>query len=130
MELKIGLRLTRELTVDETMTADVVGSGGVAVFATPNMILGMESVSEACVRDAVGDGNVTVGTLLDVRHLAATPVGMKVRFECELREIEGRRLVFSVFAFDEVEKIGEGTHERFIVNREKFVKRALEKKKA
>ncbi len=119
--METGIRGSSEIVVTREMLASTLGSGGVDVFATPCMIANMEHTCILSVQDVVGEGNTTVGTLLNVSHTAATPLGMKVRFESELIEIDRRRLVFSVKAYDEVEKIGEGTHERFIVNEEKFL---------
>ncbi len=125
--MKIGLKGTKEIIVEASMLASSLGSGLVDVFATPMMIAFMENVCATTVAAEIGQGNVTVGTLLHVTHTAATPLGMKVTFHCELTAIEGRKLTFNVSAFDEKEKIGEGLHERFIVNQEKFQSRALGK---
>ena len=87
----------------------------------------MENAALLSVRPYLEEGSDTVGTLLNVKHLAATPVGMTVRAEAELIEIDRRRLVFSVKAWDEVELVGEGTHERFIVDMEKFTNKCNSK---
>jgi predicted thioesterase len=87
------------------------------------MIALMENAAWKAVADSLEEGYVTVGTLVNVRHLGATPLGQKVRATAELIEIDGRRLVFKVEAHDEKQKIGEGRHERFIVNLEKFLQR-------
>ncbi len=104
-------------------TAARVGAGGVEVFGTPMMIALMEQASWQSVANDLEQGYVTVGTLVNVRHLAATPLGQRVRATAELIEIDGRRLVFKVEAYDEKQKIGEGQHERFIVNLERFMKK-------
>ena len=104
-------------------TAAAVGAGGVEVFGTPMMIALMENAAWRAVADSLEHGYVTVGMLVNVRHLGATPLGQKVRATAELVEIDGRRLVFKVEAYDEQKKIGEGQHERFIVNLERFLSR-------
>lgn len=121
MELKVGIKGKRTLTVEEKMLANTVGSGAIPVFSTPWLVALMEGAAQESVADAIGEGNVTVGTSLNISHLAATPLGMEVTAESELIEVDGRRLVFSVVAYDAVDKIGEGKHERFIVGAEKFV---------
>jgi predicted thioesterase len=109
--------------VSHDNTADAVGAGGVDVFGTPMMIALMENAAWATVAKGLEPGLVTVGTVVNVRHLGATPLGQHVRATAELIEIDGRRLVFNVEAHDERQKIGEGQHERFIVNLERFMKR-------
>ena len=128
MELQIGIKGKYSLTVEEKMLACEVGSGLIPVFSTPWMVALMEGAASQSVSNAVGEGNVTVGTSLNISHLAATPCGMDVYAESELIEIDGRRLVFKVLAYDACEKIGEGMHERFIVGAEKFVAKCNAKK--
>jgi len=123
MALETGTIGESTTTVTHENTAAQVGAGGVEVFATPMMIALMENAAWRAVANAMEEGYVTVGTLVNVRHLAATPIGQKVRATAELIEIDGRRLVFKVQAFDEQQKIGEGIHERFIVNLERFMKK-------
>jgi len=123
MALKPGLTGESTTTVVHENTAASVGAVGVEVFATPMMIALMENADWRAVADSLEDGDVTVGTVVNVRHLAATPLGQRVRATAELIEIDGRRLVFKVEAYDEKRKIGEGTHERFIVNLDRFIKR-------
>ena len=118
--LEKGLLGKQEIVVTEEQTAKVYGSGSLRVFGTPAMIALMENTALKSVAQFIGEGNGTVGTHLDVKHVAATPVGMKVTCETKLVEVEGRRLVFEVKAFDECGLIGEGTHERFVVAEEKF----------
>ncbi|WP_027717447.1 thioesterase family protein [Desulfovirgula thermocuniculi] len=122
--LKVGLRGEATAAVTEGNTALAYGSGGARVFATPAMIGLMENAALSAVDPLLEPGQMTVGIKVDVEHLAATPVGMKVTARAELVEIDGRRLVFRVEAFDEKEQIGRGTHVRFIVNTERFLSRA------
>ena len=126
--LTIGIKGTQSVTVSNDNTAAAMGSGTLAVFATPAMIALMEKTAYISVQDALDEGMGSVGTLLNVKHLAATPVGMQVTCESELVEIDNRRLVFSVKAYDEIGLIGEGTHERFIVQNEKFLAKTNAKK--
>ena len=126
--LTTEIKGTAKITVTEEVTAKVVGSGMLEVFATPSMIALIEKVAAESVASTLDEGMTTVGTKLDVEHTAATPIGMTVTAETELVEIDGRRLVFSVRAADEAGEIGHGTHERFIVNAEKFLAKTNAKK--
>ncbi len=123
MSLKLGMTGESATLVAPENTAARVGAGGVEVFGTPMMIALMEQASWQSVANDLEPGYVTVGTLVNVRHLAATPPGQRVRATAELIEIDGRRLLFKVEAYDEKQKIGEGQHERFIVNLERFMKK-------
>lgn len=123
MELKPGRKGRAETTVTPDNTAQAVGSGLVPVFATPYMIALMENAAVNAVQAQLAAGEGTVGTRLDVTHDAATPVGMNVWAEAELTAVEGRKLTFAVAAFDAREQIGGGTHERFIIQTEKFLAR-------
>ena len=123
MTLAPGLTGEATTTVTHENTAAAVGAGGVEVFGTPMMIALMENAAWRAVVDNLDEGDVTVGTVVHVRHLAATPLGQQIRATAELIEIDGRRLVFNVEAYDENRKIGEGQHERFIVNLERFIQR-------
>lgn len=116
-----------ERVVGEEDTAVSFGSGGVRVFATPMMVALMENAALYAVDPKLGEGLATVGLSLNVIHMAATPVGMKVLARAELVSIEGRKLNFRVEAFDEQEKIGEGTHERYIIELSKFLERTEKK---
>lgn len=130
MDYNLHIGMTHEKTemVTENNTAMKFGSGGVAVYATPAMIGLMEGTCLAAVDPHLPEGLATVGTSLNVKHLAATPVGMKVRAAAQLVEISGKRLVFHVEAFDEQDKIGEGTHERYIIDLQKFLQKTEQKK--
>ena len=122
-----GLLGEAALIVDETHTARHLGSGGVEVLATPVMIALMEEAARSSVDSRLDPGQVTVGVNLNVSHLAATPVGMRVTARSELMAVAGRRLTFKVEAYDEGEKIGEGTHVRAIIQRERFMARVAAK---
>ncbi|SHI96030.1 Thioesterase superfamily [Geosporobacter subterraneus DSM 17957] len=122
--LKVGMKAMVEHLVGEKDTAASFGSGMVLVYATPMMIGLMENASLKAVDPYLPEGFATVGTHLDVRHLAATPVGMQVRAEAELIEVEGKRLKFKIEAFDEKDKIGEGYHSRYIIQVDKFIQAA------
>ena len=115
-----GLRGEARLVVTEEDTAQHVRSGNVVVLATPRMIALMEKASVKAVDHLLPPGQATVGSEIRVRHLAATPQGMEVTVRSELVEVEGRRLTFKVEAFDEREKIGEGTHIRFVIDLDRF----------
>lgn len=119
--LEAGIKCVKEEVVTEELTAELVGSGGLAVYATPAMIRLMEHAAWLSVEEHMDEGFTTVGTHMDVKHLKASPLGAHIRCESELTEIDGRRLVFKVAAFDDKGLIGEGVHERFIVNTEKFL---------
>ena len=120
-ELLPGLFAEHEHTVMETDTASHWGSGGVHVFSTPALVGLMESVAVIALRGILPPGQTTVGGRIDVRHLAATPVGMKVRARAELTAVEGRKLTFKIQAWDEVELIGEAEHHRFVIDEARFL---------
>ena len=125
--LEAGIKGTQEVKVTEENTAL---SGTLKVFATPSMIALMEKTAWQSVAPHLEEGSGTVGTQLNVSHLSATPLGMTVRCESELTEVDGRKLVFKVAAYDNAGLIGEGTHERFIVKNEKFQAKADSKANA
>ena len=116
---------TNELTVlvDESMTADRFGNTGVKVLATPMLVSYFELAAHRLAMRALGPGQGTVGFRVDIRHLAPTPVGMRVTFRATLAERDGRRLIFRVEADDERQRVGEGIHERFVVDMERFLAR-------
>ena len=122
-----GLTGEYQVHVVAENTAKHLGSGSVMVFATPELVRAMERASVRAVDPLLPEGYRTVGTHVDVRHLAATPLGMTVSARAELVEVNGRKLTFHVEAFDEVEKVGEGIHERVIVDLAKFGERASTK---
>lgn len=114
-------------TVTEKNTAKAYGSGSIEVYATPAMIGLMEGASLATVDSILPEGLSTVGTKVEIKHLAATPLGLKVTAHAELVEIDGKRLLFKVEASDEKGKIGEGIHERFIIDVDKFLQKTKNK---
>lgn len=125
MELgfKEGLDLIKELVVTQKQTASEYGSGSLDVFATPAMISLMEGVSKDIVESYLSKEYTTVGIAVDVKHIKATPVGMKVKCKSTLVKIEGKKLFFDVEAWDERGKIGQGCHIRYIVNSMEFMKK-------
>lgn len=122
-----SLKATVYETVTENNTAKNVGSGSLSVYATPAMLALIERAACEAIKGVLNEGETSVGTLLNVKHLSATPVGMQVSATAELVEREGRRLVFKVAANDECGLIGEGMHERFIVYSEKFTEKTYSK---
>ena len=125
--LEAGIKNKKDMIVTEENTAKAVGSGGLEVFATPALIALAEKTAYESVVPYLEEGQGTVGTNIDIKHIAATPVGMRVVCETELIEYDAsnpRRLLFSVNVYDEVEKIAEGTHERFVINNDKFMGKA------
>jgi predicted thioesterase len=123
MAVAVGMRGEATLVVGEEHTAAAFGAGGVRVFGTPMLIGLMENAAWRLVQPEMNAGETTVGTLVNIRHLAATPIGAAVTATAELVEIDGRRLVFRVSARDERQLIGEGTHERARVLLERFLAR-------
>lgn len=122
--LEKGMTGSLECIVTEEKTAKRMGSGELDVYATPAMIALMEETAYKSVSAELEEGMGSVGTLMNVKHVAASPVGMKITCKSELIEVDGRKLVFRVEAFDEEGLIGEGVHERFIIQNEKFQKKA------
>jgi fluoroacetyl-CoA thioesterase len=129
MEITPGLVGEVEIVVQPPDTADALGNRGVHVLATPRLVGLLEEAAIAAVQSRLPAGAGTVGTRIDVKHLAATPVGMRVRARAVVREVDGRRYVYDVEAHDEREKVAEGTHERFQINQARFLERVAEKAK-
>lgn len=124
-----GLVGEAKIVVSQDLTAEASNVEGMApVLATPRLISFLERTAHLAVLPHLAEGQSTVGILVNVRHLAATPVGMQVRFRAELVEVDRRRLRFKVEAWDEVEKIAEGEHERFIIDWQRFLD-GIEKKR-
>ena len=126
--LNIGDTYSSELIVEEKHTASAFGSGSIFVFSTPMMIGLMENAALKCAQKNLESGYSTVGMSVDIVHIAATPMGQKVKATAELIGIEGKKLIFKIEAYDEIEKIGEGKHERYIINVEKFMSKVEEKR--
>lgn len=126
-DLKTDMDGEARTVVSQDNTAVKYGSGSADVFATPAMVALMEEAAINTVDSRLPRGYATVGTAVDVKHIAATPIGMNVTARAVLTEIDGRRLSFKVEAFDEQEKIGEGIHRRFIIKVESFREKAAGK---
>lgn len=130
MMLSAGIKGKQTWTVTLKNTAKALGSGGLEVFATPAMVALMENTAARSVESYLDEGWGTVGMSISVKHSAPTPVGMNVSCESTLTEVDGRRLVFGLQVSDENGIIGTGTHERFIINNEKFMQKVSAKNKA
>jgi len=128
-DIPVGIRHEEKLAVTPDVAIDFMCVKDARVLSTPNMILGLERTSRNAVLPLLDPGYDTVGTHVNVYHLAATPVGMTVTFRTEVTSVEDRRVNFKVEAFDEKEKIAEGTHQRFVVNVARFAARVQEKGK-
>ncbi|MEO3427789.1 thioesterase family protein [Pelagibius sp. CAU 1746] len=128
-KIEPGLTGHAEMVVGTSDTAPRIGSGRIAVLATPKMITLIEEAALAAVEHLLPEGKQSLGTHLDVTHIAATPVGMTVKAEARLVEVQGRKLLFAVEARDEMDLIGEGRHERVVVTAASFQKRVDEKTK-
>lgn len=122
--LETGIKIENSVLVTENNTAKSVGSGSLPVFATPALAALAEETSCLLLQGKLEEGTTTVGSMLNIKHIAPTPVGMKVNCICTLTEAEGRRLVFEMELFDGAGKIGEVQHERFIVRVQSFMEKA------
>jgi predicted thioesterase len=127
MALAPGLKHSQSVPVTEDMTPAHLRSDTIRVFATPEMVRLVEQTAIQCVQPHLQAGQTTVGTVVNLKHLAATPEGMRVTITVELAEIDRRRLGFKVEVHDEMEKVGEGTHERFVIDREARLPRLQQK---
>lgn len=125
--LNIGIKGNATEIVNEKNTAKAMGSGELEVYATPAMTALMEKAAYKSISAELEAGNGSVGTLLSIEHISATPVGMEVKAESELIKIEGRKLTFTVSAYDESGLIGKGTHERFIIDNSRFMEKTNNK---
>lgn len=124
MSLKIGLKGRAETIVTEQNTAEAIGSGLVPVFGTPYMIALMENAAVNAIQPCLAADEGSVGTLLNIAHSSATPIGMKVWANAAVTAVEGKKITFEVTAFDEAGEIGHGIHERFIIKPERFLAKA------
>lgn len=127
MEITVGMKATVESYVEREDTAKEVGSGSLLVYATPCMVALMEGAACEAIADALKETETTVGTMLNIEHISATPVGLEVRAEAEVTAVEGKVITFSIKAFDEAGEIGHGTHKRVIVNSQRFLDRTYAK---
>lgn len=126
-KLDIGRTYQSQTRVEEWMTAEKAGNKGIDVLGTPMLLQLIEDAALACMAPVLAASDVSLGSYIDLTHLAPTPVGFIVRVEVEVIGIDGRRINFAVAAFDEREKIAEGTHERYIMQRAKFLSNLEEK---
>lgn len=127
MDITVGMKGEVSTLVEREDTAREVGSGDLLVYATPCMVALMEGAACEAIADALSDTQTTVGTALNIEHISATPVGLEIRAEAEVMEVEGKVITFAVRAFDEAGEIGKGTHKRVIVNSQKFLDKAYMK---
>ena len=124
MEITVGMKGEACTLVEKEDTAAEVGSGSLLVYATPCMVALMEGAACEAIADALGENQSSVGIALSIEHLSATPVGLEVRAEAEVTAVEGKIITFSLTAYDEAGKIGEGTHKRCVVSSQKFLDKA------
>ena len=127
MEITIGMKGQAFTDVERADTAKEVGSGDLLVYATPCMVALMEGAACEAIAEALKDTETTVGTLLNIEHTSATPVGLEVRAEAAVINVEGKVITFEVTAYDEIGEIGHGIHKRVIVNSQKFLDKAYSK---
>ena len=127
MEITVGMKGVVSTLAEREDTAKEVGSGDLLVYATPCMVALMEGAACEAIAQALSENQTTVGTMLNIEHISATPVGLEVRAEAEVTEVSGKVITFCVKAVDEAGEIGRGTHQRVIVNTQKFLERAYNK---
>ncbi|MCL2852924.1 MAG: thioesterase family protein [Defluviitaleaceae bacterium] len=123
-DISPGMSHSVSAAVNETNTAHTVGSGGLAVLATPSMIAMMERAAYECVEKSMNDGQTTVGSMISIEHLAASPVGAQITATATVETADGRKIDFKISARDGHGEIGSGTHTRFIVDKERFMSKA------
>lgn len=128
MSITIGLKGERTFIVEEKHTAYHLGSGGVHVFSTPSMVSLMEGAAVNAIDPLLPEGQMSVGIEISAKHLAATPIGKRVRAQAEVVGVDKRRVMFVIQAWDEHELIGEATHTRFIIDLDRYIQRLNEKK--
>lgn len=127
MEITIGMNAKVETLVEREDTALEVGSGSLLVYATPCMVALMEGAACEAIASALPEGKTSVGTMLNISHLSATPVGMEVYAEAVVTEVAGNTITFAVAAYDEAGKIGEGTHKRAVISSQRFLEKTYTK---
>ena len=122
--METGIKNAKEIIVTPELTAAMAGSGLLPVYGTPYLVALMEETCHTSIKDQLAEGQGTVGISMTIKHLAATPIGLTVRCESELAEVDGRRLVFNIKAYDPAGLIGEAVHERFIIDNARFMAKA------
>lgn len=127
MEITVGMKGEVATDVEKADTALEVGSGSLLVYATPCMVALMEGAACEAIEAALPEGKTSVGTELSIKHISATPVGMAVRAEAEVTAVDGNAITFNVSAYDEAGKIGEGTHQRYVVSTQRFLDKTYDK---
>lgn len=127
MNIPLGAKREERIAVTPENAISFMGADGARVLSTPHMIGYMEMTARNLIKEHVEDSEDSVGTVVDVKHMAATPIGMSVRLLAEVTAVEGRRVTCRVEAWDDVEKVGEGVHERFVVDVIRFAARVQEK---
>ncbi len=127
MAIELGIKGHAEALVEKEDTAQVVGSGDLLVYATPCMVALMEGAACESIAPFLAEGESSVGTKMNVDHLAATPVGMAVRAESEVTAVEGRKVTFAITAYDEAGEIGRAVHERVVIKAERFLEKTYDK---
>ena len=127
MAIEVGIQGLAEALVEQADTAKEVGSGDLLVYATPCMVALMEGAAWESIAPYLAEGESSVGTKMDVTHLSATPVGMSVRSESVVTAVEGRKVTFSITAYDEAGEIGRATHERVVIKTERFLEKTYDK---
>ena len=126
-KLDIGRTYSRQSRVEEWMTAEKAGNAGVDVLSTPMLVQLIEDAAMACIAPSLAQSQITVGTHVDLEHRKPVPVGFIVRTEVEVVLVDGPRISFAVQVFDEQEAVAEGTHERYVMDRAKFLSKLEEK---
>ena len=127
MAIEIGTKGFAEALVEQEDTAKIVGSGDLLVYATPCMVALMEGAACESIAPFLAEGESSVGTVMNVAHTSATPVGMEVHAESTVTAVEGRKVSFEIVAYDEAGEIGRATHERFIIKAERFLEKTYDK---
>ena len=127
MAIEIGMKGEVQTVVEREDTAAEVGSGSLLVYATPCMVALMEGAACEAIADELKETETTVGTELNIQHISATPVGLEVRAEAVVTNVDGKVITFDVTAYDEAGQIGKGTHKRVIVPTQKFLEKAYNK---
>ena len=127
MEITVGMKGEAWTDVERADTAKEVGSGSLLVYATPCMVALMEGAACEAIAEGLKEDQTTVGTVLNIEHISATPVGLDVRAEATVTAVDGKVITFEVKAFDEAGEIGRGTHKRVIINSQKFLERTYNK---